>query len=123
MPLKLLLVDDEEAILRVMERGLKKEYEVKTFVSAIDALKEIEGGYQPDVILSDVRMPAMDGVSFREKLRQTRPEFLTRFVYVTSSQMDPGVCEYISSNRVRVLSKPATPDDVKSVLAEHCAKR
>jgi DNA-binding NtrC family response regulator len=57
--MKLLLVDDDENILRAMARGLRNDYEVKTCGSAAEALREIEAGYTPDAILSDIRMPGM----------------------------------------------------------------
>ncbi len=62
-PFKLLLVDDEESVLRSLERVLRSEaYKVTTAIDAATALKLLEA--EPfDVIISDQRMPNMGGRS------------------------------------------------------------
>jgi CheY-like chemotaxis protein len=113
---KLLLVDDDEPILRAMARGLRDDYEVKTCGSAAEALREIEAGYTPDAILSDIRMPEMDGIAFREELRKKRPDLLPRFAYCSGSETDGRVADYIAAHQIKVLQKPATPADVRGFL-------
>jgi signal transduction histidine kinase len=58
-------VDDEPFNLTVFEAAMPEEWEIKTFESPLSALKEIER-YQPWVIISDQRMPSMNGVEFLE---------------------------------------------------------
>jgi len=62
--LRLMLVDDEPPNLQALERLLKSSFTVSTHHSGEDALAALKGGLQPDIILSDQRMPGMTGVVF-----------------------------------------------------------
>lgn len=64
---KLLIVDDETTFLKILNLMFSKHYEVKTAETGEDALKLLESGYRPEVILSDQRMPGMSGAEFLEK--------------------------------------------------------
>jgi SpoU rRNA methylase family enzyme len=66
-----LAVDDEPALLKITEHALKQGgYAVLTFDDARDALEEMRDGLRPDVIVSDIHMPAMTGFEFYEHVRQ-----------------------------------------------------
>ena len=69
-PLKVLVVDDDQAICEFMETFLKKDgFEVKTMSSPKDAPDEIKvGGYH--LVVLDLMMPEMDGVEVLEKIRK-----------------------------------------------------
>ena len=61
----LLFVDDEPNILRSLQRLLRKtDYRIITAQSGVEALAMIEGGESPAVIVSDQRMPEMNGAEF-----------------------------------------------------------
>ena len=65
---KILLVDDEPSILKTLQKRLEPHYDV---VTATDGLEGIERALQarPDLIITDVMMPTMDGFTFLRKLR------------------------------------------------------
>lgn len=78
-------VDDEVAILKLIELHLKATgFEVMPYSSAQDALRDIEEGLRPDVILSDVSMPAMDGFAFHEKVREYNELRAVPFLFLTA---------------------------------------
>jgi CheY-like chemotaxis protein len=68
------LVVDDEPDGREMLRTLLEDCraEVRAAASGVEAL-DVLGGWQPDVIVSDIGMPEMDGFSFIEQLRQRSP--------------------------------------------------
>ena len=67
---RVLLVEDEPLVRRVMERMLSDaDYRVTTAGNGLEALELLDGGLRPDVVLSDVVMPRMGGLELREKLR------------------------------------------------------
>lgn len=67
---RILLVDDDKTLLRLMREALTKaEYEVVTASNGIDGLQELYGK-QPDLVILDVMMPRMDGWETAARIRQ-----------------------------------------------------
>jgi len=68
---KVLLVDDDQFLLDMyVIKFTKAGYEVKSADSTAKALKLVKEGYIPDIILSDIVMPDMDGLDFVDVLRK-----------------------------------------------------
>lgn len=71
---KILLVDDEPAMLRYIRTLLEvDDYKVETASTGEEALKRVEKGLDPDLVLLDVLMPGIDGLETLEQLRQKKP--------------------------------------------------
>lgn len=71
---KILLVDDEPAMLRYIRTLLEvDDYKVETASTGEEALKRVEKGLEPDLVLLDVLMPGIDGLETLEQLRQQKP--------------------------------------------------
>ena len=70
---KVLLVDDDQFLLDMYAIKFNKAgYEVKVADSTMTALKLVREGYVPDVVLSDIVMPDMDGLDFVDTLRKEK---------------------------------------------------
>ncbi len=70
---KLLLVDDEKEVLEEFSTYLaRKGYRVTSCVNALDAIRAIRAE-APDIVLTDFRMPEMDGVELLRQLKRTHP--------------------------------------------------
>ncbi len=83
--LKILLVDDNPTILKLLCRSVEKCGEIITATDGADALvKSIEN--QPDLIISDYSMPVMDGRGLLEKLRAQRETADIPFVFLASQK-------------------------------------
>ncbi|MBL3656729.1 response regulator transcription factor [Fulvivirga sediminis] len=101
---KVLVVDDEEAILELLKYNLEKQgYEVKT---ALDGIKGVEVAkkFQPDLILLDIMMPKQDGVETCRQMREL-PELASSFIifltarseeYSEVAAFDVGADDYIT---------------------------
>src|SRR5712692_1469628 len=71
---KILLVDDEPAMLRYIRTLLEvDDYKVETASTGEEALQRVDKGMEPDLVLLDVLMPGIDGLETLEQLRQRRP--------------------------------------------------
>lgn len=68
MKQKLLIVDDEKGIVEMMASYFSRNYEVLTAYSGADALQKIADG--PDLILLDINMPGMDGLTLCRRIRE-----------------------------------------------------
>ncbi len=66
---RILLVDDEIAILKLLEFILKKDYELVIKNNGFDALTWLDSGNIPDLIISDMDMPYFDGADFVKSLK------------------------------------------------------
>lgn len=81
---KILLVDDDPSVLKLVSISLKKAgYEVETASDGIEGLKKMES-FRPDLIISDVVMPEMDGITFCKKIREESSNPMIPFIFMTS---------------------------------------
>lgn len=82
--LNILLVDDEYIVLKGLEIVLRDQKEValkiRTAIDAVDAYEKTEG-WIPDVIIADINMPEIDGLTMLERLSDTLP--LCSFIIVS----------------------------------------
>lgn len=69
---KVLIVDDEETILRMFKNQFRKDYEIEIASSAEEGLKVLEE-FEPDVVVSDQKMPGMKGVDFLVQVKNLHP--------------------------------------------------
>ena len=73
-PGTILLVDDEPGMLRYIRTLLEVDgYKVETATTGEEALKHVQKGLQPDLVLLDVLMPGIDGLETLEQLRKGQP--------------------------------------------------
>lgn len=101
---KLLIIDDDKTLLKTLDKLLKKEgYQVTTTDNSSDALDRVKGEFF-DLIILDIRMPGMNGVSLLEKIRKIqkgRPESMVIIITGYASEDVPikaiklGVDDYI----------------------------
>ncbi len=73
---RVLLVDDEKSILLALKRQLKKKVDLTTAQSGQEALDILANDDNFDVIISDMRMPGMNGVELLEKVGQKYPNII-----------------------------------------------
>ncbi len=81
---RILLVDDEPMVLRVMSLALKKGgYQVDVAVDGEDALAKIEASC-PDVLITDIEMPRMTGQQLCQHIQETMPDRKFPILILTS---------------------------------------
>ncbi len=87
-PPRILLVDDNEATQRGLARFLEAEgYAVTLAFDGISALEALEAGPPPDFVLTDLRLPDLDGRELAQRARQLVPP--PRVALITGWDLDP----------------------------------
>jgi CheY-like chemotaxis protein len=83
-PPRILIVDDEPSVHQLVRSMLRRgEYEVQSFLSPIEALKTART-FPPELVVSDVLMPLMDGWTFVKNLRSSSTCALVPVIFLTS---------------------------------------
>ena len=105
-PGRILVVDDEVRIARLLEEALGERNQVVVASDAEDALLRLASGERFDVVLCDVRMPCMDGMEFHRRLREVLPAEADRVVFTSGDAWATDVVEYFEGLPNLVLEKP-----------------
>jgi len=109
---RVLCVDDEPRVLEGLRLHLRKEYDVHCAVSGPEALKKLRELKQVAVIVSDMRMPGMDGATLLHQVMQQFPA-VTRILLTGEPGRDAAVSAVNKGNIFRFLTKPCAPDQLK----------
>jgi DNA-binding NarL/FixJ family response regulator len=116
MPKRLLVVDDEPNLLRAVAACLKTEdYEVSTARSGQEALLQLAESV-PDLIISDIRMPGMDGYKLARQLRGSPRTALVPIVFLTAKDETADRIEGFRAGIDAYLTKPFEPDELIAVV-------
>lgn len=109
----LLLVDDEKAITRALHRLFRKEgYNILTAESGMEGLNKLNQSDHPvSLIISDQRMPEMNGAEFLEKAKGIFPEAV-RYLLTGYSDMDAVINAVNKGEIHRYLTKPWNDEDL-----------
>ena len=115
------VVDDDESIRWVLEKSLKREgMIVQSFEGAAELLDAIKDA-QPDVLVSDIRMPGVDGLTLMERVRAKHP-LLPVIIMTAHSDLDAAVAAY-KGGAFEYLPKPFDVDGVASLVRRAAKKR
>ncbi|OGL29715.1 MAG: hypothetical protein A3G97_15170 [Candidatus Rokubacteria bacterium RIFCSPLOWO2_12_FULL_69_21] len=91
------------------------DHEVVTASTAAEALGFLERGSY-DVIVSDLRLPTMDGRTFYRELKQRWPAALPHIIFMTGHAEDPDSARFLRETGVPVLAKPFTPESLRQAV-------
>src|SRR6266568_1191096 len=114
---RVLIVDDEEILVRAYGRLLERDHDVTALVSAGEALRRIRAGESWDAILFDLQMPELDGIELFEQLELTRPELAGRVAFITGGAFTPRALAFLERNTRPTLSKPIDAEALRELVA------
>jgi len=116
-PLHILVIDDDSAV-RDAVRGLlaSESYEVNLAIDGRDALSRLQAGPRPDVILSDLMMPVMNGLQFIREIRE-HAQWRSIPVVVFSASAIDGAWNARAIGAFAVLMKPVDVDRLLEMLS------
>ena len=106
---KILFVDDELSILQGYQRILYKSFPVSTASSGEQGLATIQSVGPFSVVISDMRMPGMNGAEFLAKVRERAPDTV-RMLLTGHSDMNAAIEAVNEGNIFRYLTKPCEKD-------------
>jgi response regulator RpfG family c-di-GMP phosphodiesterase len=115
MSTKILLVDDEENVLAAHTRNLHKRFTVETATGGEEALRMLEEAGPYAILVSDMRMPGMDGITLLERARAAHPD--TVRVMLTGNADQATAIEAVNRGAIfRFLTKPCDPATLGGAL-------
>jgi len=117
---RILLVDDEIAILKLLEFILKKDYELVIKNNGFDALTWLDSGNVPDLIISDMEMPYFNGADFVRSLKVSGYFRDVPVIVLSGSDSLENIRTRIPYEINGLMSKPFNPiilkDKIKFIL-------
>ncbi len=112
----ILLVDDEPNVLESLERQLRKRFTVRTAASGQEALQVLKDNGPFSVIVSDMRMPGMDGVQLLSQVKEAFPD--TVRLMLTGNADQETATEAVNKGQIfRFLTKPCSAATLFTSLA------
>jgi CheY-like chemotaxis protein len=115
---QVLVVDDEAIIAQLIADVLGAEgYDVDTAPHGRAALEHLERRTY-DLILSDLRMPELDGLGLYRELAQRRPDLLRRFVFISGTSEHTDYQGFLDDVTVPILTKPFDMNDLQQVAKD-----
>ncbi len=115
--LKLMVVDDEPDNLDLLYRTFRRDFRVYKADGAMSALKILETEGEMAVIISDQRMPLMNGTEFLSKTVERFPETIR--ILLTGYTDVEDLVEAINSGKVfKYITKPWNPENLRSVVQQ-----
>jgi CheY-like chemotaxis protein len=115
--LKILCVDDEPRVLHGLERHLGDRFEFLSATSGAAGLVQVQEHKDLAIILSDMRMPEMDGATFLQQARRLRPNAV-RVLLTGHADIQAAIKSVNQGQIFRFLTKPCPPDDLIIVMEE-----
>ena len=115
---RILVVDDDEKVRFVLSTSLERmenPYIIKTASNGKDAL--VEFNHEPfDLVITDIRMPHMNGIELTEAIRQTKAD--TKIIWITAYE-----CRYLQPERIkfkvfRCIDKPLRIEAIRQTVIE-----
>jgi two-component system, NtrC family, response regulator AtoC len=118
--LTMAVVDDEPVALKQMHRILTRSgYAVESFTDPAEALKRMQAA-PFDIVLTDIRMPKMNGLQLMKQVKTCRPE--TEVILVTGYAAIDDAVAAIKQGAFDYIEKPLTPEKILSVLGRATEK-
>jgi response regulator RpfG family c-di-GMP phosphodiesterase len=113
---KILCVDDEPNVLEAYQRALRKEFRIETALGGEEALAALEARGPYAVVVSDMRMPGMDGVQFLARAKEAAPDSVR--IMLTGNADQQTAMEAVNEGAIfRFLTKPCPPEALAKSLA------
>lgn len=114
---RILFVDDEPNILDTFRRNLRRAFDVATAEGPEQGLQALESAGPFAVVVSDLRMPVMDGIAFLEHVRERAPDAV-RIILSGHGDFATAVAAVNRGAVFRFLTKPCPPEELVGVLRD-----
>ena len=113
---RVLVVDDEAPVVRVLRRMLVRDYDVVVAASGREALDILHRDEEFDAVLCDVMMPHLTGADLHRQIAGESPSIAERFVFVTGGAFGEDARAYVQSTTQPTITKPFRSDEVAQVI-------
>lgn len=117
---RVMIVDDEPMLARVLRLSIEHECEVDTFESGRAALDSLLAGTRYDVVFCDLMMADLGGLELYDQLRARAPGRERDLVFMTGGVFDPRVAQRLAAIPNRCVDKPF---DIRVEVLRHLAAK
>lgn len=113
---RILVVDDEPEMAQMLAEILERVgHTVETVGDGQEALDRLTSGSY-DLILSDLRMPILDGPGLYNAIAERHPDLLARLMFITGDTLAPHVTTFLAQTPVNFIEKPLNPKAVQEAV-------
>ena len=117
MSKKILLIDDDEATLKLLKPFLvSKDYSVETAMDGLEGLEKVRA-WKPDLIVLDVIMPRMDGYGFLREMKKDLKLRALPIVVLTAREMMRDV--FVQEGIKDYVIKPYDPEELLAMIVKY----
>jgi len=112
---RIMFVDDDQEILAAYARAFRKQYAVEVAAGPEVGLDMLAAGLDVAVVVSDLRMPGMDGVEFLGRVREVRPDAV-RIILTGFADIGVAMAAVNKSKVFSFLTKPCPEEELEEAL-------
>ncbi len=112
---KILFVDDEPNLLAGIQRQLRKHFAIDTALGGEEGLQLIARQGPYSVVVSDLRMPGMDGIQFLSRVKKISPDTV-RMMLTGNADLHAAIEAVNEGNIFRFMTKPCPPETLGKAL-------
>jgi CheY-like chemotaxis protein len=114
----ILIIDDEPSIAQSLQSLLRRDgYVVETVANGRLALAKLQERTY-DLLVSDIRMPELDGPSLYQTLERQYPHLLQRVIFLTGDTLNPETRLFLEQHAVPCLTKPFTAAEIRHAIQQ-----
>ncbi len=117
---KILVVDDEKAVISVIRRFLERaqtSFQIEMAMDGFDA-GQMVATFQPDIIFLDLRLPGLDGFEVTRRIKSNPDTSHINIIAMTGYYQGEVANRVLELGAAILLQKPFTPDDLRKALAK-----
>ncbi len=122
-PGRVLIVDDEPDVSEMLSEILSLDGHEVDVASSGNAAMQLIARHRFDVILSDMRMPDVDGPGLYKRIRNAFPDLVDRLVFITGDALGPTIGSFLNETGLPHLEKPVTPSEVREAVQQRMRNR
>ena len=115
---RLLIVDDEPEVGALLADILRREASRIDIAASGQEALQLLGKREYEAILTDLRMPEMDGPELYRQIEQRWPQRARQVIFITGDALSPTVQSFLAGTGQPYLEKPFAPAEVRSVVQE-----
>lgn len=115
---RVLIIDDEVAILRALSRILRADHDVVTVERAELALELFEEAQEFDVVICDLLLPTLTGMDLHREVVARFPSYEPHMVFMTGGAVTPEAARFMSEPSRRTLAKPIDAETLRGIVIE-----
>lgn len=115
---RVLVVDDQTPVRELVAAVLSADgHAVETARDGVDALRRLDGREMFDLIVSDLKMPGLDGPSLYLELTRRWPDTGPHLLFISGFVESPEYSGFLHGTKVQVLLKPFAVDELSRAVA------